>query len=910
MIDKNLKRAILESEDFNITALEKNLLTAKSPATFAKKAIACAAEILDEFYIQSYQITPLIHARAWVIDNILTLLWSRFFQQGKYPNMSLLAVGGYGRGELHPWSDIDLLVLVKDEITPELGEEITAFITQLWDLNLDIGHSVRTIDDCVVAAKEDITIETNLLEARTIVGNEDLCIHLMTYIYSDETYTDRAYFLAKREEQRLRHEKYSDTEYNLEPNIKSSPGTLRDIQTIGWITKHHFGLSTTAELTRYNFLTQEEYQTLNQGEKFLWELRYGLQMLAKRNENRLLFDHQRKLAKLLGYEDEDDRLGIETMMHQYYRVVTEISELTDLILQYFDEAILRKDQPAEIQSLNKRFQLHNRYIEVIHDQVFSWAPYSMIEMFVLIAQNPQIKGIRASTVRLLRQYIHDIDDDFRSNLANTSLFMELLKTPHSLHKTLTAMKRYHILQHYLPEFSRIIGQMQHDLFHAYTVDAHTLRVIKNMVQLRSPQKNAIYPLACRIIHRIPKQELLYIAGLYHDIAKGQGGNHSTLGAIDAENFCHRHHLSQRDTQLVSWLVENHLIMSMTAQRKDISDPQVIYDFASTLPSIVHLNYLYILTVSDISATNPTLWNSWKASLLQQLYIETLRALRRDNNAPIDRNAWIEATRQETREILLKRDYRPEQIDSAWFDLDDDYFLQDSTTEIAWQTAAIIDYQNNPEQSLKQPLILIRDGANKYGAGCTQIVIYQRSRNDLFAATTAVMEQLHLNIVDARINSVHGASSLSSFIVLESDEHGLSNNPRRKEEVYRQLLSELDDPEDYPEIIQRRTARQLKHFSFPTEVTFSNAMNHQRTLMEVITPDRSGLLAKIALELLKHQVFVVNARIATLGERVEDVFVISDQDGDPLSDPVLCASLQKNICASLDNTGESKKPATI
>lgn len=898
MLNETIQSALTESELLTDVLLHDKLVQESKPISTARKAIAEAQDVLNRLYKEGFQITPLVQARAWVIDRILTSLWQRTFSSDE--PLSLIAVGGYGRGELHPWSDIDLLVLVEKEISTELGEKITPFITLLWDLKLDIGHSVRTMDECIAAAEEDITIETNLLETRCIAGPKELEQKLIRRIYSDEIYTDRAYFVAKREEQNQRHQKYSDTEYNLEPNIKSSPGTLRDIQTIGWITKRHFGVSSTQELIRSNFLTREEFETLNQGEKFLWELRYGLQMLAGRNENRLLFDYQRKLAELLGYEDNEESLGVEIMMHHYYRVVMEISELTELILQHFDEAILRADQPEEVLPLNKRFQLRNRYIEVTHDKVFNWAPYAMIELFLLIAQNPQIKGIRASTIRLLRFHFRDINDDFRNDLANTSLFMELLKTPHALDKTLNDMKRYHILENYLPEFGLIIGQMQHDLFHSYTVDAHTLRVIRNMVELRSSKKLNDFPLACRLIRRIPKSEILYISGLYHDIAKGRGGNHSTLGAVDAERFCQRHHLSQRDTHLISWLVENHLIMSMTAQRKDITDPDVIKEFARTIPSIVHLNYLYLLTVSDIAATNPTLWNSWRASLLQQLYLETLRALRKDSDVPLDRNAWIEATQQEATEILLQKGYTQAHIDAAWSHLDEDYFLQDSTTEIAWQTAAIIDYKNNPNQDSKQPLVLIRDGSGRHGADCTQIVIYQQSRNDLFAATTAVLEQLNLNIVDARINSTQGASTLSSFIVLEPGEHSISKSPERKTEVYQRIVEELDDPNDFPDIIHRRTPRQLKHFSFPTEVTFSNDMNHQRTLMEVITPDRPGLLAKIGRALTEKGVYIVNARIATLGERVEDVFVVSDHNGNPLSDPELCSSLRRDICHMLDN----------
>lgn len=885
--------ALKESGELTSEHLKSLIDQSPSPAIAVRGALKKASDILDTFFLGDRDIKQLVQARAWFADKILKLLWEEFDWKGK-DNISLIAVGGYGRGELHPYSDIDILILSKDELSQDYAEAVSDFVTLLWDLRLDIGQSVRTIDECIDAASDDISIATNLLETRTIAGNDILRQLLNTRAYSGEVCSNRAYFLAKREEQRIRHDKYSDTEYNLEPNLKSSPGTLRDIQTIGWITKRHFGLSCTSELTRYEFLTPEEYQKLVNGERFLWTMRYGLQMIAGRNENRLLFDHQRKLAEMLKFEDTEEKLGVEIMMQQYYRVVLELAELADVILQHFDEAILRKDEVAEIIQLNKRFQIRNRYIEATNSQIFAYAPYAIMEIFLLMAQNPQVKGVRATTIRALRAHKHLIDNNFRKDLAVTTLFMELIRTPHELHKTLSFMKRYDVLGRYLPEFGRIIGQMQHDLFHAYTVDAHTIRVIRNLVNLREPTAREKFPQASRLIHRIPKLEILYIAALYHDIAKGRGGDHSDLGSIDAEKFCTQHHLSKRDTQLVCWLIVNHLLMSMTAQKKDIQDPDIIHSFAIEVPSQIHLDYLYILTVSDIDATNPNLWNTWRASLLRQLYIEARRALRRGTENPIDKSKWISATQAETQDMLLDQGFREEQIDTVWSELEDDYFLQDSTIEIAWQTASIIKHENSTE-----PLILIKDIEERQGDGNTQIMIYLKDGQGLFAATTAVLEQLNLNIVSARISSGKGHFSLNTFIVLDEHNNSLIGNADRKEQAYYRLKDELDDPADYPEIIHRRTPRQLKHFSFPTEVTFSNDMINQQTIMEVITPDRPGLLARVGSILLANNISLVNAQIATLGERVEDVFFITENDGQPISDPVICETLQSEICEQLD-----------
>lgn len=879
----------------DLSELESRISNDISPVVAARELLKERYNADAEAFRQGADVRALVHSRSGTLNTVLALIWNRYAFAAS-ADVSLVAVGGYGRGELHPHSDIDLLILTRSGIEENWQEDLGAFITLLWDLKLDIGHSVRSIQESMDAAREDVTILTNLLETRTIAGPDDLRDELSHQVYSDAISSDRDYFIAKREEQKQRHAKYGDTEYNLEPNVKGSPGALRDIQTIGWITKRHFGLQNIADLTRFSILTEEEHQILLQGETFLWRLRFGLQLIADRNENRLLFDHQRALAQMLGYKDEGKRLGVELMMQSYYRTVLALAELTDVILQYYDEAILGAGNDDDILPLNKRFQIRNYYIEAVNNQVFAYAPYAIMEIFVLMAQHPEIKGIRATTIRSLRAHRHLIDDAFRSDLAVTSLFMELLRTPHALDQTLSAMKKYNVLGRYLPEFGQIIGQMQHDLFHIYTVDAHTMRVIRNMVRLDSAEARNEYPLASRLIHRLPKLETLYIAGLYHDVAKGRGGDHSELGAIDVEDFCERHHLSERDTQLASWLVENHLLMSMTAQRKDISDPDIIHGFARAVPSQVHLDYLYVLTVCDISATNPKLWNTWRASLLRQLYIEAKRALRRGSETPVDRQEWVRATQSEAREILHAQNMTDEQIDGIWETLDEDYFLQDSTVDIAWQTAAIIRHGDDPD-----PLVLIRDTRGGPTDGYSQIIIYMSDRIDLFAATTAVLEQLNLNIVDARISSSEGPFSISSYIVLDEKGKPLGIDPARKDRVRMRLIEELDDPEDYPDIIHRRTPRQLKHFAFPTEVTFSNDTINQRTVMEVITPDRPGLLARVGQVLLEHRVRLTNAKIATLGERVEDVFFVTDEHGEQISDPAVCQALQQDLCQMLDDT---------
>ena len=642
-----LLQNFLSESKIDLDFLRSALVSSLTPAIEVKDALQTAKSAFDEMFFRGTDIRDLILIKSQLMDHLLSALWNRFLFND---DVSLVAVGGYGRGELHPHSDIDLLILVKTEISDDLGETLSAFITLLWDLNLDIGHSVRTVEECILSAKEDVTICTNLLETRTISGLDSLLQSVSSRVYSDEVHTSKSYFLAKREEQDARHKKYSGTEYNLEPNLKSSPGTLRDIQTIAWITKRHFGPDAPSIRSRYHFLTDEEYRMLDKGEEFLWRMRYGLQMIADRNENRLLFEHQNKLSQLLGYQDNEQKLGVEQMMQFYYRTVLGLAELADVILQYFDDYYLSSDQEQTIQTLNNRFQLNNNYIETIDNDVFDRSPYALIEIFLLIAQNPQVKGIKSTTIRLIREHIYLIDDNFRHDLANTTLFMEILRTPHKLHHTLNSMLKYNILGRYIPAFGQIIGQMQHDLFHCYTVDAHTIHLIQNFIELENINAKKEFPLASRLLRYIPKREVLYVAGLFHDIAKGRGGDHSELGALDAFEFCDRHHLSERDTTLISWLIENHLLMSMTSQKKDIDDPEIIHHFAEKIPSLTHLEYLYVLTVCDIAATNHNLWNSWRASLLQQLYIETRRTIRRGIDEPVNRNDWIRTTKEEVNKV--------------------------------------------------------------------------------------------------------------------------------------------------------------------------------------------------------------------------------------------------------------------
>ena len=890
---------------FDRSQFQAELALKSSPIPAFKKVITKARQVLDERFLAGSDIRRLITDRAWFIDQILRAAWSRF-DWNKGADIALIAVGGYGRGELHPYSDIDLLILLNDSDQELFRDPIEGFLTLLWDIGLEVGQSVRSVAECAEEARADLTVITNLMESRTIAGPEHLRQSMLKVTSPSEMWSSKEFFLAKRNEQNARHSKYNNTEYNLEPNVKASPGGLRDIQTILWIARRQFGSLNLSAILDQGFLTEGEYSLLVSSQAFIWRVRYGLHMLAGRAEDRLLFDHQRSLAALLGYEDSDAKLAIERFMQKYYRVVMSISELSDLVGQHFAEVILWEGDSGEAAPLNSRFLVRDSYLEVVKDSVFVQRPFALLEVFVLLAQHPEIKGVRAETIRLLRDHRHLIDDDFRSDIRNTSLFIELFKCREGIHRNLRRMNRYGILGRYLPEFGHIVGQMQHDLFHIYTVDAHTLNVIKYLRKLSKPGVAEKYPLASKLVELLPKPELIYIAGLYHDIAKGRGGDHSELGAEDAQAFCVRHKLPAWDTRLVVWLVANHLIMSTTAQRKDLSDPQVINDFAQMVGDETHLDYLYVLTVADINATNPTLWNSWRASLLRQLHSETQRALRRGLENPLEREEQIRQTQRAALDSLVRNGTDPDDAEQLWAQLGDDYFLRHSPTDVALHTRAILQHGDSSE-----PLVLIQETTQREFEGGTQIFIYAADQHDFFAVTVAAMDQLNLNIHDARIITSSSQFTLDTYIVLDADGTPIGNDPERIQEIRQGLIEALRKPEEYLTIIKRYVPRQLKHFAFPPQVTIHNDAQRLQTIIEVIAPDRPGLLARIGQLFLDFDLSVQNAKIATMGERVEDVFFVTNADNQPLSDPQLCIQLQQALVRQLTQENEHQaSPSSI
>ncbi len=875
---------------FDEQAFEAALDQDKPTVQIFREQLKTAKEKLIKRFYNGDDTALLVTLHARLIDHLLGKVWRQHFNAESNSDIALVAVGGYGRGELHPKSDIDILILLKENNHHDYSAALEKFIMFLWDIGLEVGHSVRSVEECVEQATQEITIATNLMEARLLVGEETLFNEMRARTGPDQIWPSRRFFEAKWQEQIQRHHKYDDTAYNLEPNTKEGPGGLRDIQMIGWVAKRHFNADTLHNLVTHHFLTEEEYRQLIEGQTFLWRVRFALHALTKRHEDRLLFDYQRTLAEQFGYQDNASGLAVEQFMKQYYRTIMGLSRLNEMLLQLFQEAILYADDDTPPQPLNKRFQIRKGFIEVTHGKVFEHTPFALLEIFHLIQQHPHIKGVRAATIRLIFSHRHLIDESFRQDLRNRSIFMEFFRDPSGLTHTLRRMNRYGVLGNYLPAFGRIVGLMQYDLFHIYTVDEHILMVIRNLRRFSLSKHEGEQPFCSQLIKKIPKAEILYLGALFHDIAKGRGGDHSALGVQDARDFCQQHDMSNYDTRLVAWLVKNHLIMSSTAQRMDISDPDVISNFASQVGDITHLNYLYLLTIADIRATNKTLWNSWKDSLLYELYMATARVLRRGLENPIDQSELIRETKERAAQNLQQNSISSDAMEKLWSTLGNDYFLRHNADEVSWHTEAII---HNAGQAF--PLILVQQKAQRGG---THIFLHMPDADHLFATATRTLDQLGLTVVDARIITSGKGYTFDTYIVLEESGQAIESG-QRMEEILTRLRRELSHTEFKPGNINRRTARQLKHFHTPTQVTFSCDQRNHRTVMELITADRPGLLSDVGRALMACNIHLQNAKISTIGERVEDVFFIVNNEHQPVNDEAQLKTLEQTLIDYLD-----------
>lgn len=851
----------------------------QSPLTFSdeqltigelKQQLEHFAQYQKQEFLNHHPVADLVLGRSEYMDLLLHRLWQHFGFIDN-PELSLVAVGGYGRGELHPLSDIDILIISNKKIAEETERKVSEFITLLWDLRLEVGHAVRTVDECSEIGRSDLTVATNLQEARLLAGSEDTFHHLKMLIHSESFWPSETFYKAKIQEQRERHARYHDTTYNLEPDIKSTPGGLRDIHTLSWVARRHFGATSLYEMSRYGFLTDAEYRELVECQDFLWRVRFALHMELKRYDNRLTFGLQAQVAEHLGFTGEGNR-AVEMMMKEFYRTVRRVAELNKMLLKLFDQAILNNGEECEPVVLDEDFQRRGSLIEARKPALFQARPETILDMFLHIANDSTIDGVAPATMRQLRTARRRLNKFLHTIPEAREKFMELVRHPNALHRAFSLMHKLGVLAAYLPQWSQIVGQMQFDLFHAYTVDEHSIRLLKHINTFGDPANHDRHPICCEIYPKLQKKELLILAAIFHDIGKGRGGDHSEIGAGEAYDFCIEHGLSKPEAKLVSWLVLNHLLMSVTAQRRDIYDPEVIIEFAKKVRDEEYLEYLVCLTVADICATNPELWNSWKRTLLAELFYSTQRALRRGLENPVDVRDRIRHNQQLASALLRKEGFNSREIELLWQRFKADYFLRHTHKQIAWHCTHLLRHKDPT-----QPLVILSKRAPRGG---TEIFVYTKDQPSLFAKVVGELDRRNLNVHDAQIMTSKDGYVLDTFMVL--DQNGSVIEEARHQALSKHIVNVLKS-ESALELKTRRLPRQLKHFTVKTTIDFLPTRSKKRTLMEFVALDTPGLLATVGATFSELNLDLHAAKITTMGERAEDLFILTSPQGNKLSE---------------------------
>lgn len=815
------------------------------------------------------------------VDNALTEAWRGL---GLPAHSALVAVGGYGRGELFPYSDVDVLLLLPSEPDQDTTERLEKFIGLCWDLGLEIGSAVRTVDDCIRESRQDVTIQTSLLEARLLTGNRALFTELQTRYQAD--LDPRAFFQAKLLEMRQRHAKYQDTPYSLEPNSKESPGGLRDLQVILWMTKAAGLGDSWKELFERDLLSEREAQELARNERLLKTIRARLHLVAGRRQDVLVFDLQTALAEAFGYRQNNNKRASEQLMRRYYWAAKAVTQL-NIVLLLNIEAMLFPSESKVTRVINERFVERQGMLEITSDDLYEREPHAILETFLVYERTPGVKGLSPRTLRGLYNARTVMDAGWRNDAENRRLFLAIVQEPHGITHALRLMNQTSVLGRYLINFRRIVGQMQHDLFHVYTVDQHILMVVRNMRRFAIVEHTHEFPFCSQLMATFDRPWVLWVAALFHDIAKGRGGDHSKLGTADARRFCKQHGIGREDADLIAWLVEHHLTMSHVAQKQDLTDADVIHAFARVVGTERNLTALYLLTVADIRGTSPKVWNAWKGKLLEDLYRITLRVL---GGARVDPHSLWAQRRDDTIAQLRLKAFDPELGKPLWAQLDVAFFLRHDARDIAWLTRHLYNKVDSPTPVVKARLSPAGEGL--------QVAVYVKDQPDVFARICGYFERKSFSIQEAKIHTTRHGYALDTFQVTDP---GISSDASGNYRdiialVEHELAERLQQQAALPEPTQGRLSRQSRSFPIKPRVDLRADERGQYYLLSLSANDRTGLLYAISRVLAKHRISVHTARINTLGERVEDVFLV---DGSRLaSDNKLQLQLEQDLLAAL------------
>ena len=812
-------------------------------------------------------------------DTILVRLWHR---SGCPQDWALFAVGGYGRAELQPHSDVDLLLLT--DVAPGGGRIhcIEQFIGACWDIGLEIGHSVRTPAQCVEEARADVTVMTSLLERRQLAGGEALALELARVM--EGLIVPATFLRDKLLEMQQRHQKYEDTPYSLEPNCKESPGALRDLQVIAWVARAAgLGLGWNA-LVDAGVIEPLEARQLQRHERQLKRIRAWLHILSNRREDRLVFDLQPAVASAMGLAASGSRALSESLMQRYYLAAKAITQLSTILLQSLEQRLLGRP-PGEAVALDENFNRIDDLLDLREVDGFERNPQLLLQTFLMMQQHPELSGITVRTLRALWHARFRIDARFRDDPVNRAAFISLLQAPRGVTHELRRMNKWSVLGRYLPAFRRIVGRMQHDLFHVYTVDQHILMVVRNLRRFMLAEHAHEYPLCSQLISTFDKPWLLVVAALFHDIAKGRGGDHSTLGERDVDRFCREHGISGEDRALVRFLVRHHLSMSLTGQKKDLTDPEVIREFADLVGNERRLIALYLLTVADIRGTSAKVWNAWKGKLLQDLYSATRARLAGNDIAP---SAQRDSRRREAARLLLLYGIDSQRYQSFWDSLDIGYFLRHEPQDIAWHTRVLHRVAAPPRPVVKTRLSPIGEGF--------EVLVYTRDQPALFARICSYFDRKNLSILEARVHTTRTGYALDSFMVVDPDLYL----------PYRDVLTLVEV--ELAEMLQRefsvaelkpaapaRLSRRSRAFPLPPKVDLRSDDSGRRYHLSVTSTDRTGLLYDIARVLAQNGIDMYGARVATLGERAEDIFTM---DGERLGSEKDRLRLERELLAVL------------